>query len=115
MTKPLNRIFHNNNPNVSSVQLMEINEKTIDFIYQETDEEYKNFVKLFFATEEELKSLNVHEHLIPIDVKNMTYCGGGAIVSFDRKKWLRFLADQMKKKPIKLLPHSSQKFDKTEQ
>jgi hypothetical protein len=44
-----------------------------------------------FLTEEEKEERGVEEWLIPLRLKNLTFCGGGATIELDRRKVIQFL------------------------
>lgn len=51
---------------------------------------YKNYASVFTSDDENFLD-NTPEWMIPVDIKNLTYCGGGATVILDRRKVSKFL------------------------
>ncbi len=54
--------------------------------------EYKRHAELMFLTEEEKEERGVEAWLVPLRLKNLTFCGGGATIELDRRKVIQFLA-----------------------
>lgn len=86
--QPLTTIFHNES-DISSAQFLQINKDTIELVFDNANEEYQEYAKL--CTGDRIPDPQFPEHLIPTKVFNGTYCGAGAIVYFDRKKWLDYV------------------------
>jgi hypothetical protein len=50
---------------------------SIEFIYESTKSlEYQNFSRLYFLPDEEKLKYPL-KHLIPVNIKNNSFCGGG--------------------------------------
>lgn len=45
-----------------------------------------------FLTEEEREERGVEEWMVPLRLRNLTFCGGGATIELDRRKVVEFLA-----------------------
>jgi hypothetical protein len=51
----------------------------------------KRHAELMFLTGEEKEERGVEEWLVPLRLKNLTFCGGGATIELDRRKVIQFL------------------------
>jgi hypothetical protein len=86
--KALDRVIVNENQDENMASCLQINNNTIEFIYESSSSiEFQNYSKLYFLNKEKLKSkeeLNFlskfSKHLIPVDIKNNSYCGGGILL-----------------------------------
>eukprot|EP01080_Neovahlkampfia_damariscottae_P002496 gene2496-3202_t len=98
------RIFHNNDKN-SAAKCLQVNEDFIEVLYDSTkNTEYRSLVNIIMMTEEEKSELNLPKHLLPVDCKNLEYCGGGAVIrysSVELKKFVHEKSEEIKK--MKLL------------
>jgi hypothetical protein len=54
--------------------------------------EYRQHAELMFLTEDEKEERGVEDWLVPLRLKNLTFCGGGATIELDRRKVIEFLA-----------------------
>jgi len=53
--------------------------------------EFQRHAELMFLSEEEREELGVAGWLVPVRLKNLTFCGGGATIELDRRKVLEFI------------------------
>jgi len=77
--------FNANNP-ASSLRHIEVTDDKVLLEFAEANDEYKKHANLMFASDDERKDMGVPEWLVPVDLKNRTYCGGGATIFLDKTK-----------------------------
>ncbi len=80
------------NPNrKSSLQHIEVTDDRIRLEFSKATEEFKSHAELMWLSEEEQEKMGIPKWLVPKDLKNLTYCGGGATIELDKKGVLEYL------------------------
>jgi hypothetical protein len=70
----------------SSLTHIEVTDDKVLLEFNEITSEYQDHAGLMFASDKERKEMDIPEWLVPVDLKNRTYCGGGATIFLDKKK-----------------------------
>lgn len=71
---------------------------------------YRKYVTLFLGEKSDLQD-KVQPWMIPVDVKNLMYCGGGATVVLDRRKISSFLKSVVNSKENRtVISYNEKKF-----
>jgi hypothetical protein len=78
-------ILLNANEN-SGLRHVELTPDHVRLEFSDVNDEYKKFARLMFASEEERAAMGVPQWLVPVDLLNNSYCGGGATVMLERRK-----------------------------
>ena len=87
-----------NDDGKSNCTHIELSQKFVQFEYINTKSaDFQERAKLYFATDEELKQLNIPSYLVPIKVINLTNVGGGASIYYRRTDISQYLINVIEK------------------
>ncbi len=89
-------ILLNANDN-SGLRHIEMTPEFVRLEFSDANEEYKKFAKLMFASDEERNAQGVPQWLVPVDLHNNSYCGGGATVVLARQMLMEHLTSASSK------------------
>ncbi|KAL6054025.1 hypothetical protein QOT17_017649 [Balamuthia mandrillaris] len=78
----------------SELRHIEVTDDAVRLEFSETNQEYKDLAALMYMTEEEREERRVPDWLVPINLENRVYCGGGATVFLDKNKVTSFLVQR---------------------
>jgi hypothetical protein len=93
-----NRVFHNFDNSSSFAKCLQVSEEYIEVIYDSPrNEEYRNLSIMATMTDEEKNELHLPKHLIPVDCKNLEFCGGGAVIRYSSSELKKYIHENTTK------------------